>query len=324
MQLATRPPAKRHVSRDTVEELEMAILSDPRVSMSRRSPLAVAALTAAARISRKLGVDPSRSLRAQRDSGRTREDYIAVMMGLDSASVAPWFRRPARKSVYLFDAWPSQHAEIAEFLESWGVQFAFVSSSQAAEQLKHRVERCTVLWVPEGVEPSRYSSRSFLERDIDVLQLGRKYDAYHSLIAPALEKAGKSYLYERDKGTLVFPDRAAFIAGLSRARISICTPSSLTHPDRAGGIETMTTRYLQSMTSRCLVVGHAPAEMVELFGYNPVVEIEMGRAADQILEVLEKFEDYVPLIQRNFETVSKSHTWSRRWEQMSKVLFPGQ
>ena len=93
------------------------------------------------------------------------------------------------------------------------------------------------------------------------------------------------------------------------------------HPERAGDVETMTTRYLQSMVSKCLVVGHAPAEMIGLFGYNPVVEMEMHRAGEQLLEILERYEEYVPLIERNFEAVLSSHTWQERWARMSRVLF---
>ena len=53
--------------------------------------------------------------------------------------------------------------------------------------------------------------------------------------------------------------RDAFIDGLARSRVSICVPSSVTHPERAGDIETMTIRYLQSMVSKCVVLGRAPA-----------------------------------------------------------------
>ena len=142
------------------------------------------------------------------------------------------------------------------------------------------------------------------------------------MISPVLEKAGKTYLYEKEKGGIVFPSREEFVAGLARSKISICFPSSMTHPDRAGDVETMTTRYLQSMISKCLVLGHAPAEMVELFGYNPVVEMDMADPAGQIVEMLRDYASYLPFIEKNFSLVSEDHTWAKRWDRMAQVLFP--
>jgi hypothetical protein len=323
MQLVIRKARRYHVSQDTVDELEAAILRDFRVAPASDGLLAAGAglLTRGAS---RLGLDAGKLLRAgSRDPRKTdpHRDYFAVMMNLDASRIAPWFMRDARKSVYLFDAWPSKHREIVDFAEAWGIQYAFVSSSQAAESLSRVSERCTFIWVPEGIDASRYQHRSPLERDIDVLQLGRKYDAYHAVIEPALRKAGRTYVYEKAKGSIIFPTRAEFISGLARSRISVCVPSSVTHRERAGDIETMTIRYLQSIVSKCLVVGHAPAEMVELFGYNPVVEIDIAAAGEQIVDLLANYDDFVPLIEKNFATVTELHTWDRRWERIAPVLF---
>jgi hypothetical protein len=323
MQLVVRKARRYHVSQDTVDELEAAILRDFRVAPASDGLLAAGAALLTRGASR-LGLDAGKLLRAgSRDPRKTdpHRDYFAVMMNLDASRIAPWFMRDARKSVYLFDAWPSKHREIVDFAEAWGIQYAFVSSSQAAESLSRVSERCTFIWVPEGIEPSRYQHRSPLERDIDVLQLGRKYDAYHAVIEPALRKAGRTYVYEKAKGSIIFPTRAEFISGLARSRISVCVPSSVTHRERAGDIETMTIRYLQSIVSKCLVVGHAPAEMVELFGYNPVVEIDIAAAGEQIVDLLANYDDFVPLIEKNFATVTELHTWDRRWERIAPVLF---
>ena len=325
MELIVRPPRHYHVSQDTVEELETAILSDPRVTPAQMNGVLASTLSGATRFLGKAGVNLASvsgvGRRAMTEPDPER-DYFAVAMQLDPSLVAPWFLRRARKTVYLFDAFPTIHSQILRLVEAWGIQYAFVSSSQAAERLNRLSEHCTFICIPEGVDPNRYQQRSFIERDIDVLQLGRRYDAYHALIAPALERAGKSYFYEKQKGQIVFPRREDFVAGLARSRVSICVPSSVTHPERAGDVETMTIRYLQSIVSKCLVVGHAPPEMIELFGYNPVIELDLGAAAEQLLEILERYDDYVPLIEKNFDLVTREHTWTRRWERMAAVLFP--
>ena len=81
-------------------------------------------------------------------------------------------------------------------------------------------------------------------------------------------------------------------------------------------------RYLQSMVSKCLVVGHAPAELTALFGYNPVVELDMHDPAAHILALLDDPREYATLIERNYETVVQHHTWHHRWAMIAKVLFP--
>ncbi len=323
MQLIVRRPRQYHVSHDIVEELESAILRDMRVTPATMNRVVNAGISAAAGVIGRLGLDPGAVLRAgARGPVAAGRDYFAVMMHLAPAQLAPWFSRKARKSVYIFDAWPATHQAITRFVAGWGVQYAFVSSRQAAERLAPVSESCTFIWVPEGIDPARYERRTAGERDIDVLQIGRKFDAHHKLIAPALERAGKHYLFEKQKGTLVFPNREQLSEGLARSRISICVPSSITHPARAGDIETMTVRYLQSMASKCLVLGHAPAEMIDLFGYNPVIEIEIDNAADQVLGLLADYDSYLPMIERNYSIVTTEHTWDRRWERMSSLLFP--
>ncbi len=325
MELIVRPPRRYHVAQDTVAELESAILSDSQVVPADANKTVEAVVTGATRLFRKAGLDIGSLARSPRPASAAEapgKDYFAVMMEIDSARTAPWFIRAGRKSVYLFDAWPARHGDIRQFVETWGIQYAFVSSSQAAERLSQLSDRCTFIWVPEGIDPSRYQHRSFLEKDIDVLQLGRRYDAHHPLIVPELQRAGKTYLHEKEKGGIVFPSREEFVDGLARTRISICVPSSVTHPERVGDIETMTLRYLQSMVSKCVVLGHAPAEMVELFGYNPVVEIDMSAPGAQILDLLGRYEDYLPLVERNYAIVTNHHTWATRWERMASVLFP--
>ena len=325
MELINRPPRKYHVSHDTVAELESAILADPRVVPVQSIGAVERIVDVATRGLRKAGTDIGSLFGAsrRRDSGAApKRDYFAVMMELDSARVAPWFIRTSRRSIYLFDAWPARHGEVRNFVETWGIQYAFVSSSRAADRLSELSDRCTFIWTPEGVDPTAYQQRSFIEKDIDVLQLGRKYDLHHALITPALEKARKTYLFERVKGGIVFPTREEFVAGLARSKISICFPSSMTHPERSGDVETMTTRYLQSIVSKCLVLGHAPAEMVALFGYNPVVEMDMSDPGGQVIEILRDFESYLPLIEKNFSLVSHDHTWAKRWDRMAQVLFP--
>ena len=124
----------------------------------------------------------------------------------------------------------------------------------------------------------------------------------------------------KQKSVIIFPTRKQFVDGLARSKISICVPSSITHPSRSGEIETMTTRYLQSMIAKCLIVGKAPKELITLFGYNPVIEIDMNNPVQQLQLIFENFSNYIPLIENNFDTVIKHHTWRHRWDKIKSIL----
>jgi hypothetical protein len=323
MKLIVNRWGRHHPSHDVVEEFEAAILEDPDVQAVgpiNQYWLAVmyGLLTGWRRFSLRVG---SKDLRLSNNNPRkAHEDYFAIMMSLNPQKCLPFFFNPGRKSIYLFDAWSQNFEKIRTFIRDWGIQQVFVSASQSAERLASLIKGCAVRWIPEGVTPSAYACYPDAARDIDVLQIGRKYDSYHQNIAYSLKLAGKSYLFEAQPRQLVFPTRQAFVDGLARTRISICFPSSLTHPQRAGDICTMTTRYLQSMVSGCLVVGTAPKEMIRLFGYNPVVEADMQNPTGQLLSILDNFDSFHELIDKNRRMIMSQHTWQQRWNQISSLL----
>lgn len=231
----------------------------------------------------------------------------------------PYFSFYQKKSLYMFDAWPQYHDKIKEFARLYDISSLFVTSRQAAERLKKSCQ-CSVYWIPEGIDPSAYRHCDYKHKDIDVMEFGRKHLPYHESIRDFLKEQGRVHLYEKKQGELIFPTREAFIDGLARSKISICIPSNITHPDRAGNIETMTTRYLQSMMAKCLIIGHAPAEMFDLFGYNPVLEIDTEDPCKQFSNVIRHYDDFIPLIERNHKEVLANHTWMRRWAEISCLL----
>lgn len=314
-----------HVSLDTVDEFERAILADARIQrtvllnpFNRRPTFYIWSKLY------KVGqnaINMINPLLGENAFSGCRRDYFAVQMGTAFTKCRPYFILAGRKSIYLFDAWPSEHEKIINFIKSWKINNVFLSSSQAAERLGNSVKECNFYWIPEAINPFLYKAYPYENRDIDVLQFGRKYDAYHDLIRAPLEADNKVYRYEQKKGEIVFGTRAEFIDGLARSKVSICVPSNITHPERSRDIETLTIRYLQSMISKCLIVGHAPAEMIDLFSYNPVVEIDMDDPVNQLQYVLNNFKDYMPLIEKNYIEVVNNHTWVNRWQKISNILF---
>ena len=95
----------------------------------------------------------------------------------------------------------------------------------------------------------------------------------------------------------------------------------MTQPEVAGDIETLTQRYWECMFSRMVMVGHAPLELVDFIGYNPVVELRDDISAeDLIADVLEHIDDYQPLVDRNRATAERLGSWTVRMKWLMEEL----
>jgi len=248
-------------------------------------------------------------------------NFAALISG-DFKVFLPYAFFSRRNFIYMYDAWPRFHKWIFPLLDFLNINVVFFSSKQV--YLDHRrnypKSRCKSMWIPEGIDPAAYHFESFENKTIDVLEFGRIYEAYHNLITGPLQAASKKHVYRSVGMPLLFPDRQSFLQGLAQAKVVVCVPSNITHPDRAEYISTMTLRYLQAMASKVLIVGIMPSDMQELFPYLPIVEIEMDRAAEQLLEVLDDYSRYVPLIERNYTEVWQNQHWKNRWVIMKRAM----
>lgn len=230
---------------------------------------------------------------------------IVPMMGFQEALFFPWAYRRELIPV-VFDCVPSQYAWWERLFRLCHVQRAFFTSSMVVEHFREVFPHGEWHWMPEAIELEKYrTARHWEARDIDVLEFGRKYLRYHSEVRDVLSRHGLRHVFERTPGQLVFPDRQAFIEGLGRSKISICFPQSQTHPERFGSIETLTQRYLESMACGALIVGHAPAELVQLFGYDPVIGVDWKNPVGQLRELLARPQDHDALRARNQQSVER-------------------
>jgi hypothetical protein len=312
-----------HVSNDTLEEFETVLLNvESTFCIAHLSKMVYKLRLFIYRLLQKVGVELFLSTTANRKNPLNDKNHLfVIMMGLNEYKLRPYnILTKHGRSVFLFDAWPCDFEKITNFANRYKIDFLFITASESVKLLGSSIKNTIVSWIPEGINPTEYKQNvQIIDKTIDVLALGRKYDFYHDMIVDALAEKGYAYLYELNKGELIFPTRQDFIEGLAKTKISICVPSSVTHPERSGDIETMTIRYLQSMVSKCLVLGHAPKEMIELFGYNPVIEINMSDPVGQIEAILKDFDIYIPLIEKNYQQVLQHHTWSNRWNQMKNI-----
>jgi hypothetical protein len=220
-----------------------------------------------------------------------------------------------------FDCWPGRWHEWEAMFRRQRVKLAFFTARDAMREFARRIPTMNCQWLPEATDPTTWiATKPIAERKIDVLELGRKHDSWHSQVTTGLRDAGKVHLYEAAPGKIVFASRAELIDGYANAKVSVCFPQSETHPERAAGVETATMRYFESMASKCLVVGKCPQELADDFGYNPVIEVDMQQPLLQLESILNHLPAYQPLIERNYQMVLEKANWQSRFRQALEIV----
>lgn len=250
---------------------------------------------------------------------RKHKNYVVI--GYQKEKFFPFFHFKADlKVLWMYDAWEPLFDEIEKTIRAYKINMVFTASKQSADYFNTlNIPNFQSHWIPEGIDVDQYQFIPYQERTTDVLQLGRKWNEYHEKIK-TIEK-DIVYQYEKKAGEIIFPTREDFLFGLANSKISICVPSDITHPERTGKISTITNRYLQSMASKCLLLGKIPHDMVHLFDYNPIIEIDDNNPVAQIEAILSNFDTYIPLIEKNYETIKSFHNWDNRVTQIENFIL---
>ena len=196
---------------------------------------------------------------------------------------------------FVWDCWPCYFDKMCRWLMKHHVKTAIFTSSQTAERMKKRFPQMNIMFCPEAVDTKQWSEGELLvNRHRNELNYGRLTEETFS--------------------------HAQLHAAATDSKLTIALPRSITQPEVAGDIETLTQRYWESMLSRMVMVGHAPKELTDLIGYNPVIELDKEHAKEQILDILSHIGDYQDLVDRNRETALKMGDWTLRMKQVMAFL----
>lgn len=247
-------------------------------------------------------------------------DEVVVSIGLPYrhyffGKTFPYFTLASKLRVlWIWDAWEPRLQQIAALAKEAKIDVLLVSSMQSTELLASMLKgTCEVRWVPEAIDVADYRAKPWNEKTIDVLAFGRCLSRYKEAIRSLSAKGLKCVLNQR------FATRHEFISAMAESKISICFPKSVTDPDIAGRISTVTHRYLQSMAAKCVIVGETPFETTQMFGYNPFVDVDWKDPASQLLNIIQHPEGFTDLVDKNFVALSEHHqvkNFAQRIEQL--------
>ena len=217
---------------------------------------------------------------------------------------------------FIWDCWPSHYDRMERWLRRHRVRCAIFTSRQEMEAMQQRLPEVLMLHCPEAVDTARYSAgKPLAARSIDLLEFGRS----NAKVLGGVDMTGIRHVSTLQHGRYIFSNEALFQA-MGNARITLCLPRSVTHPELAEGVETLTQRYWEAMLSGMLIVGHAPQELVDIVGYNPVIELDVQAPARQIAQLLAHIADYQPMVDRNREVALAKGDWKQRISELMHRL----
>lgn len=237
-----------------------------------------------------------------------------------------------------WDCWPCYYDKVEKWLRKHNVKTAIFTSRQEMEEVKTRIPELNTLWCPEAVDISQYKQgKDLKDRNIDLLEFGRSNikvlgESFykHDLSKDSLELSGTktiSHVCTQANGKFLYNNEELYEL-MGDAKITICLPKSMTHPDIAEGVETLTQRYWEAMLSRIVIVGHAPKELIDFIGYNPVVElfVDSTIASDVSVRelingIMENIENYQKLVDMNRKTALRMGNWTLRMEVIKEWLI---
>lgn len=217
---------------------------------------------------------------------------------------------------FFWDVWPDNFEKTFTWLKKHHIRTAIFTSSQVAEMVKEHFPEMNVLAVTEGIDVESYSEGKLLkDRQIDFLEYGREID--HIVTYSIADKI--RYVRGKKDGKPIFSQQE-LVENLANSKVVAAYTKKWTNPEQAGEIDTLTQRYWECMLSGCIMIGYAPQELVDLVGYNPVIEVDRERQDEQLLNILLNITDYQDMADRNRNSAIKYGDWKYSMQKVMNFL----
>jgi hypothetical protein len=218
---------------------------------------------------------------------------------------------------WVYDCWGPDFPRWDRLLGRLEPPVAFFSSRAVANRYSALLPATACHWVPEAIDHHAYDPGTPLfERGIGVLEIGRRWSLFGRRFGNSLSQCEQRCL-GAEGDVAIPPGRLRSV--LADSRVMVCVPKSVTHPEAAGGVETVTYRYFEAIASRCIVLGRCPDELRDLWGYNPVVEVDEETDPGFVVDVVRNCRRYQDLVDSNYERLQQVGLWQHRLRFMAST-----
>lgn len=213
------------------------------------------------------------------------------------------------------DCWEPQFDQWEKMLRQNNFEMFFITARIAGQILSDRMGGMDWVWMPEAINPNSCDpTKNLVDRSVDLCEFGRTMPVIYEKCAPMFEQKGY-HMRAAPNGQWVVKTPQEFYELMGNTKLASCFPKTMTlfeGPQRAGPVETVTYRYFEVMASRALPYGHCPAELEDLFGYNPCIQADLADPAGQVDDILQNIGDYQPLADRNYQRLLEVGVWDCR------------
>jgi glycosyltransferase involved in cell wall biosynthesis len=225
--------------------------------------------------------------------------------------------------VYCFDTWESQYEEWEKLFELIQPTAIFLAYKQSVEYFSKKYSN--VFFLPQSMDKTYFHDYAENKSRL-FMQMGRKNEVIHEMILDYLkrhdiENVEKNYVYEREKGKIIYPDTTELAKNISKTKYFVCAPQSLENVNLTGKVSDVTARFYEAMACKTLIIGYKPDTFDELFPYeNAMIDLHENNLSDVIAYFDENPKEYWNIVNKNYDFVMKNHTWERRLAEIMRRI----
>ena len=128
-----------------------------------------------------------------------------------------------------------------------------------------------------------------------------------------------NYLYEKVKGTILFPNTEDLATEIARTKYFVAAPQSKENTELTGRVSDVTARFYEAMACKTLIIGYKPDTFDELFPSDAMIDLENDETLNDVIRFFEEHpEEYQRILDRNYDLLVKKHTWKERYYAIQK------
>lgn len=324
--LSSRNIGRKHVSYNTVRGLEEEFikLSGGGIITFGYSHIFVKYN----RVMHKLGFKSGISDRKVVNEIRKRSDcmvFFSIMGTYEAKNHMPTLKKIHNQLIlYVFDCWESDYGQWEAILDEIQPKCIFFAYKKAKEHFSAKFANC--FYMPQSMDTKYFYDYGQNKKRL-FMQMGRRTESLHRLVLQYLEEKklpdeNRNYIYEREKGKIIFESTDELAREINATYFFIAAPQNIENRKITGDISEVTARFYEAMACKTLIIGIKPQDTFdELFPYeNAMIEIDEENFAERINELLNDENKYKEIVEYNFEYVMNHHRWKNRFEEMMIVL----
>ena len=254
--------------------------------------------------------------------------FLFVAMGIGNLRMAETLLRSLSKShpvaIYMFDVWEPDFAEWERLLNRINASHLYFAYKAAADHFARL--RDGVHFLPQSMNEAVFHPHDCKKTRL-FMQMGRRIEVFHKAVlhymsAHEIPACDENYIYEKERGQIIYPKFEELSENISKTKFFICAPRSFEETAAAGSCSDVTARFYEAMACKTLIVGIKPDTFDLLFPSDAMIALAPdGSDFDEKIDyLLSNPTVYMDLIESNYRNVMANHRWTNRFNSIVDTI----